>query len=195
MMRVGLLAVSIPVVSACMLVIACGTQLAPPAEDAPDAGNDGAAAEPTELPLDDFACGPARCTVNVQVCCVANGGAICRDLALGCASPDGGAADGGDAAATPAPLACTTYRNCNGGNQQGSRDCCWSESQGSRCADDCREGELALCEGSDGCGYARHCESIPGDPLGPAIKRCVPDGSSTSSSGSSSGGPGGSSSW
>jgi hypothetical protein len=193
-MRAAFLGASSVLVSAAGLVaFACGTELPPAggtgdaASNASDAGED---AEPRESPLGTFVCGPARCTVGTQVCCVPpGGGGACLLLATGCGGATseagtGGDASDGDGGPLPAPttLACTSYRNC-----AFDEDCCWSPAGGSQCKDRCDDAERALCEQpGDGCGQYGSCRDISGDPLGAAIGECVRDQIS-SSSGSGSG--------
>jgi hypothetical protein len=182
-MRVALLGASTALAIASVLAFACGTQLSAPPTD--DAGVD--VTEPAEPPLTKFGCGVADCVVNEQVCCIVGGDPTCARLADGCNALIGDAGtDGGDAGAAPKPLQCTTYRVCSP-TQYSSNDCCWSESTGSQCKNDCAAGELRLCQDGDGCGPYMSCEPIPDDPLGPNVRRCVLDGSS--SGGWSSGGP------
>lgn len=190
-MRGGLLGAWSSIAGAALFAFACGTQLAaPPGDDPPDAAID--ATEPAEPPLTEFGCGPARCTVNVHVCCLVAGDPTCAPIADGCMSKtgDAGADASEDAGPPPKPLQCTTYRLCNGTNPYGTNDCCWSESQGSSCKNDCAKDERRLCQQGDGCGQGYSCAQIAGDPLGPNVGECVPDGTG-SSGGSSWGGSSG----
>jgi hypothetical protein len=159
-----------------LVVVACGETLAP-ASDSPASDGGADTAEPLEERTDTFACGGARCTVDVHLCCVLGGGAACRTEAIGCGTDDGGDA-GGDAGPAAGPLRCTTYRNC--GNYE---DCCWSLIEGSSCKNDCAGGELSLCEKDDGCGSGRSCH--PAEAGVPIASTCERDpGYDTSSSSS-----------
>jgi hypothetical protein len=188
-MRVGLLGASTVLASASVVAVACGVELAPAPSGGSqaDSGGDSATAEPQETPLDEFACGPARCTVGTHVCCVpSGGGGACFFIADGCSAIPTDAGDASaDAGPPPTTLACVTYRNCPFGDE-----CCWSQVGGSTCKDQCNDDERGLCQRStDGCGQESTCRSIDGDPLGPSIGECVRDQTSSSSgSGSNSSG-------
>jgi hypothetical protein len=128
--------------------------------------------------------------VKVQVCCIVGGDPTCAPIGEGCSGTAGDAGDGGEGGVASQPLQCTTYRVCNSNGDYGN-ECCWSAAQGSECKDDCRSGELRLCQEGDNCGYNASCVRIPDDPLGPGVRRCVNDGSGTSGSSGWNGSSGG----
>ena len=88
---------------------------------------------------------------------------------------------GSDAAVAkpPAPLLCTSYRNCNNYDQ-----CCYAPDLGSSCKDKCGAGLVSLCEvGRDNCAPYRGCKNLTISPQ-PNIGQCD---FSSSGGGSSSG--------
>ncbi len=145
------------------------------AEDG-DAGRDGGAAEPPEQHTTTFTCGSTECIVGQHACCVQGASSMCAGIDASCPSPPA-AGDGG----APAPLACTSYNNCDDDDE-----CCYDPQTGSACRSECAPGQARLCQlASDRCGEERDCRSMTNPPLA-GVGECVRSGGG----GGGGGGPG-----
>lgn len=150
------------------LGLACGRDLGPsPAvEDGGGAQNDAGVSEPAEAKLATIPCGSIHCSAG-QACCLSPGGATCSGLGAACpVDPDAGVS-----VTPPSPLQCTTYNNCDGGD-----DCCFTPDAGSKCEGSCGSGQSKLCQrGADNCGSDYECSSFGASPSPTTIGRCIED--------------------